>query len=171
MVHKYKVVQNLIHQWLWLHFFVVWALAILVGLTFLRLMNIYIEKLFNTNLAALLWTISSLETLCLADGDHTGVFKNRSYHWHNNMFPWLHLLWLIVINFCRDIRIAQKAGLANMLPKTTEFELYLGVNFADRLPVCSALVEDKETLTYFCDQSFTNNQRQTVRTALRCFLF
>jgi len=30
----------------------------------------YLEKSFNTNLAALLWTISSLEILCLVDGDH-----------------------------------------------------------------------------------------------------
>jgi len=32
----------------------------------------YLEKLFNTNLAVLLWTISSLKILCLVDGDHTG---------------------------------------------------------------------------------------------------
>ena len=35
-----------------------------------------------------------------------------------NMFPWLHLLWLIIINYCQEIRVAQKAGPANVLHKT-----------------------------------------------------
>jgi len=38
----------------------------------------YLEKSFNTNLAALLWTISSLEILCLVDGDHTGEAYSRT---------------------------------------------------------------------------------------------
>ena len=59
------------------------------------------------NLAALLCTISSI--LCLVDGE--------ILPWTCNMFRWLHLAWLI-INFCQEIRIAQKAGPANVLPKT-----------------------------------------------------
>jgi len=38
----------------------------------------YLEKSFNTNLAALVWTISSLEILRLVDGDHTGEVYSRT---------------------------------------------------------------------------------------------
>jgi len=38
----------------------------------------YLEKSFNTNLAALLWTICSLEILCSVDGDHTGEAHSRT---------------------------------------------------------------------------------------------
>jgi len=77
MVHKYKFVQNLIYHS---------DLA-----SFLRCLSIgypswfniletdeCLEKSFNTNLAALLWTISSLEILCLVDGDHTGEAYSRA---------------------------------------------------------------------------------------------
>jgi len=37
----------------------------------------YIEKSFNTNLAALFWTISSLKILCPVDGAHTGEAHSR----------------------------------------------------------------------------------------------
>ena len=40
--------------------------------------NEYLEKSFNTNLAALSWTISSLEILCLVDGDLTGEAYPRT---------------------------------------------------------------------------------------------
>jgi len=38
----------------------------------------YLEKSFNTNLAVLLWTTSSLEILCLVDGDHIGEAYSRT---------------------------------------------------------------------------------------------
>ena len=38
----------------------------------------YLEKSFNTNLAVLLWTTSSLEILCSVDGDHIGKAYSRT---------------------------------------------------------------------------------------------
>ena len=38
----------------------------------------YLEKSFNTNLAVLLWTTSSLEILCSVDGDHIGEAYSRT---------------------------------------------------------------------------------------------
>ena len=38
----------------------------------------YLEKSFNTNLTALLWTISTLEILCFVDGVHTGEAFSRT---------------------------------------------------------------------------------------------
>jgi len=38
----------------------------------------YLEKSFNTHLAALLWTISSLEILCSVDGDYTDEAYSRT---------------------------------------------------------------------------------------------
>jgi len=38
----------------------------------------YLEKLFNTNLAVLLWTTSSLEILRLVGGDHIGEVYSRT---------------------------------------------------------------------------------------------
>ena len=71
------------------YFFVVWALAIINLET-----DQYLKKSFITNLAALLWTISSLKILCLVDGNHTGEAHSRIdliiviYY---NTFPWLKL--------------------------------------------------------------------------------
>jgi len=79
MVHKYKVVQNLI-------IYVIVTLAsflhcLSIGhYSWLNILetNEYLEKSFNTNLAALLWTVSSLEILCSVDGDHTGEAYSRT---------------------------------------------------------------------------------------------
>ena len=72
MVHKYKVVQNLIHPS---------DFSFSIGHpSWFNILETdeYLEKSFNTNLAALLWTISSLEILCSVDGDHTGEAYSRT---------------------------------------------------------------------------------------------
>jgi len=40
--------------------------------------NEYLEKSFNANLAALLWTIFSLDILCSVEGDYTGEAYSRT---------------------------------------------------------------------------------------------
>ena len=77
MVHKYKVVQNRIH---YSDFSFILRCF---GISHPSWFNIietdeYLGQLFNTNLAALLWAISSLEILCLVDGDHTGEVYSRT---------------------------------------------------------------------------------------------
>ena len=48
----------------------------------------HLEKSFNTNLAALLWTISSLEILCSVDWAHTGeAIQEQILPLTYNIFP------------------------------------------------------------------------------------
>ena len=72
MVHKHKVVQSLIYISVTLASFL--ALAILVGLTFVRLMNMY----KNHSIQILLLFFGPLEILCLVDGDHTDEMYSRT---------------------------------------------------------------------------------------------
>ena len=77
MVHKYKVVQNLINLVTIASFLRCLSIGHLSRFNILET-DEYLEKSFNTNLAALLRTISSLEILCSVDGNHTGEAYSRT---------------------------------------------------------------------------------------------
>ena len=77
MVHKYKVVQNLINLVTIASFLRCLSIGHLSWFNILET-DENLEKSFNTNLAALPWTISSLEILCSVDGNHTGEAYSRT---------------------------------------------------------------------------------------------
>jgi len=71
MVHKYRILYIIVTLASYLRCLSIGHLNILET-------DEYLEKSFNTNLVALLWTISSLEILCLVDGDRTGEAYSRT---------------------------------------------------------------------------------------------